>query len=197
MEWLKAILEKAEIKDGNLDVEALMSTINVEAPKNIIPKAEYNNVSKQLKEANDTIKDLKKNNAENEELQKKIKEHEDTIKTLQTNAANDRKEFDLKNKLKDLGVTDVDYLIYKHGGIDKFNYDKEGNVIGLEDTIKPYKESISHIFTPKIKGRDPYNNGGGKPPVNNPWSKEHFNLTQQAKILRENPELANQLKNSI
>ena len=55
MEWLKAILEKAEIKDGKLDVEALMSTINVEAPKNVMPKAEYNNISKQLKEANDTI----------------------------------------------------------------------------------------------------------------------------------------------
>ena len=49
MEWLKAILEKAEIKDGKLDVEALMSTINVEAPKNVMPKAEYNNISKQLK----------------------------------------------------------------------------------------------------------------------------------------------------
>ena len=150
MEWLKAILEKAEIKDGKLDVEALMSTINVEAPKNVMPKAEYNNISKQLKEANDTIKDLKKDNADNEELQKKIKEHENTIKTLETNAANDRKEFDLKSKLKDLGVTDVDYLIYKHGGIDKFNYDKDGNVIGLEDTLKPYRESISHIFSTQV-----------------------------------------------
>lgn len=188
MEWLKAILEKAEIKDGNLDVEALMSTINVEAPKNIIPKAEYNNVSKQLKEANDTIKDLKKNNAENEELQKKIKEHEDTIKTLQTNAANDRKEFDLKNKLKDLGVTDVDYLIYKNGGIDKFNYDKEGNVIGLEDTIKPYKESISHIFTPKIEGRDPFN----KTTSNKGMTKEEFNslgYKERVELYNNNKEL--------
>lgn len=188
MEWLKAILEKAEIKDGNLDVETLMSTINVEAPKNIIPKAEYNNVSKQLKEANDTIKDLKKNNAENEELQKKIKEHEDTIKTLQTNAANDRKEFDLKNKLKDLGVTDVDYLIYKHGGIDKFNYDKDGNVIGLEDTIKPYKESISHIFTPKIEGRDPFN----KTTSNKGMTKEEFNslgYKERVELYNNNKEL--------
>ncbi len=155
MEWLKAILEKAEIKEGKIDVDALMSTINAEAPKNIIPKAEYNNVSKQLKEANDTIKDLKKNNSDNEELQKKIKEHEDTIKTLETNAANDRKEYGLKNKLKDLGVTDVDYLIYKHGGIDKFNYDKDGNVIGLEDTIKPYQESIPHIFSTKAEETKP------------------------------------------
>ena len=69
MEWLKAILEKAEIKDGKLDVEALMSTINVEAPKNVMPKAEYNNISKQLKEANNTIKDLKKDNSKRPERQ--------------------------------------------------------------------------------------------------------------------------------
>ena len=171
--------------------------IEAEKEKAATTTAELEDVKNQLEEANSTITDLKKNNADNEALQTKVKEYEDTIKTLQTNAANDRKEFNLKNKLKDLGVTDVDYLIYKHGGIDKFNYDKDGNVIGLEDTIKPYKESISHIFTPKIEGRDPFNNGGGKPPVNNPWSKEHFNLTLQAKILKENPELANHLKNSI
>lgn len=31
---------------------------------------------------------------------------------------------------------------------------------------------------------------GGDPITNNPWSKEHFNLTQQGKLLKENPELA-------
>ncbi|MED3691298.1 DUF4355 domain-containing protein [Peribacillus butanolivorans] len=44
-------------------------------------------------------------------------------------------------------------------------------------------------------------NGSYKPPgdnknqsgVKNPWNKESFNLTEQAKILKENPELAKQL----
>jgi hypothetical protein len=45
------------------------------------------------------------------------------------------------------------------------------------------------------------NNGGGatgsskvKPPVSNPWAKETLNLTEQMKITKENPTLANSLK---
>lgn len=36
-------------------------------------------------------------------------------------------------------------------------------------------------------------NGGGTPKVKNPWSKGQINLTQQAKILNENPTLAKTL----
>lgn len=32
--------------------------------------------------------------------------------------------------------------------------------------------------------------GGGADTTQNPWSKEHYNLTMQGKLLRENPELA-------
>ncbi|WP_346905968.1 DUF4355 domain-containing protein [Clostridium sp.] len=35
-----------------------------------------------------------------------------------------------------------------------------------------------------------------KTTVKNPWSREHLNLTEQAKIFKENPTLANQLKAS-
>ena len=63
MEWLKAILEKAVITDGKLYVEATMKTINAEFPKHAVPKQDYNDKVKELTTANDTIKDLKKNNA--------------------------------------------------------------------------------------------------------------------------------------
>ena len=66
MEWLRALLEKAEIKDGVLDIDKLMSTVNVEAPKNVMSKAEFNNVNEQLKTANSTIESLKKDNKDNE-----------------------------------------------------------------------------------------------------------------------------------
>lgn len=36
--------------------------------------------------------------------------------------------------------------------------------------------------------------GGGGGIDRNPWSKEHFNLTEQGRILRENPQLAERLK---
>ena len=38
------------------------------------------------------------------------------------------------------------------------------------------------------------NPGSQDPDVKNPWSKEHFNLTEQGRIMRENPALAARLK---
>ena len=83
MEWLQKILSNAVYAaDGKLDVKATMKKVNEEAPKHIIPKEQYNGKVKELETANETIGDLKKNNAGNEELQKTIKTHEGTIKQL-------------------------------------------------------------------------------------------------------------------
>ena len=93
MEWLKAILEKAVITDGKLDVEATMKTINAEFPKHAVPKQDYNDKVKELSTANDTIKDLKKNNADNADLQQKVKAYETEVAGLKTAAENTRKEY--------------------------------------------------------------------------------------------------------
>lgn len=194
MEWLRKLIEASKKNDdGSLDIDDLMKQVNTEFPKNAVPKTTYNDVSEQLKTANVTITDLKKNNKDNEELQKAIKDHEATIKALETNATNTKKEYTLKDKLKDLGVNDADYLIYKHGGVDKFNFDTEGKLIGLEDIVKPYKESIPHIFkTDKVDTKyDP--TGGGAPTGSNPFAKDTFNLTEQGKLLKENPAQAKEL----
>jgi len=194
MEWLRKLLEGAKKKDdGNIDIDDLMKSINTEFPKNAVPKTTYNEVSDKLKTAETTLNDLKKNNTDNETLQKTIKEHEATIKTLESNSNNLKKEYSLRDKLKDLGVKDADYLIYKHGGIDKFTYDKDGQIIGLEDTIKPYKESIPHIFTTS-KTETNYNpTGGGEYKGSNPFAKETFNLTKQGELLNSNPAQAKEL----
>lgn len=191
MEWLRKLLEGAKIVDGNLDVEALMKEVNTEFPKNAVPKETFNDINGQLKTANTTIADLKKNNADNETLQQTIKNHEATIKKLEGEALNTSKTYVLKDKLKEMGATDPDYLIYKHGGIDKFNWDKDGKLIGLEDTVKPYKDSIPHIF--KVKpGYNPTGGNGGGAGVN-PFAKETFNLTEQGKLLRDNPAQAKEM----
>ena len=69
MEWLKAILEKAEIKDGKLDVDAVMNAAQKEFPKHAVPKDDFNNKVKELETANDTITELKKSNGDNADLQ--------------------------------------------------------------------------------------------------------------------------------
>lgn len=174
--------------------------IEAEKEKATTTTAELEDVKKQLKEANYTITDLKKSNADNEALQAKVKEYEDTIKTqkadYEAKVRNLTLDSAIEKALSNAGAKHIDLLSTKIDR-EKLKIETDGKVTGLDEQISAYKESYKDLFTPKIEGRDPNNNGGGKPPVNNPWSKEHFNLTQQAKILRENPELANQLKSSI
>ena len=99
MEWLKAILEKAKIEDGKLDIDGVMSTVNSEFPKYAVPKNVFNDKVTELKTANKTIEDLKQSNADNAELQNKIKEYESEIETLKTDALNTAKTYALKEQL--------------------------------------------------------------------------------------------------
>ena len=48
MEFIRAILEKAVVKDGKLDVEAAMEQINEEFPKHAVPKEDYNGKMKEF-----------------------------------------------------------------------------------------------------------------------------------------------------
>ena len=170
-----------------------MKAINAEFPKHAVPKQDYNDKVKELSTASETIKDLKKNNADNAELQQKVKDYEAETARLKTEADNTRKEYALKDKLKEAGVTDADYIIYKQGGLDKFTFDKDGKVIGLDDVLKPMRESSPHLFKNAggAGGYDPA--GGGKPPVNNPFAKETYNLTEQGRLFKQNPEQARQM----
>lgn len=192
MQWLLDLIAK-HTKDGVLDTDALTKEVNAEFPKHAVPKTEFNDINTQLKTANDTITDLKKNNADNEALQGTIKEHEKTIAGLKTEGEKTRREYALKDKLREQSVADPDYLIYKHGGVDKFNFDKDGNPIGLEDTVKPYKESIPHIFKTGSQQTNYTPAGGGGGTGKNPFAKDSFNLTEQGKLLKDNPVQAREM----
>ena len=186
MEWLKEILEKAEIKDGKLDVDAVMNAAQKEFPKYAVPKDDFNTKVEELKTANGTIEELKKSNGDNEELQKKIGDYEIEIKNLKKTAENTSKTYALKESLAKQGVLDPDYLIYKAGGLDKFTFDKEGKPVGVEDAVKPYKEDkiMAHLFKQEQQG------GAGGAGATNPFAKETFNLTKQGELLKSNPEQA-------
>ncbi len=195
MEWLKAILEKAEIADGKLDVDAVMNAVQKEFPKHAVPKEDFNAKVKELETANGTITELKKSNGDNEELQKKIGDYEAEIKNLKKSAEDTEKNYALKEQLTKQGVLDPDYLIYKAGGLEKFNFDKEGKPIGVEEAIKPYKEdaAMAHLFKQEQQ-KPPYNpKNGGAGGVTNPFAKDTFNLTEQGRMLKENPAQAKEL----
>ena len=77
-------------------------------------------------------------------------------------------------------------------------------LLGLEEQLKALLESDGYLFaeeqenTPPgitIQGAKPAEGSAkGHEGAPNPWSKETFNLTEQGRILRENPELAKQFQ---
>jgi hypothetical protein len=66
-------------------------------------------------------------------------------------------------------------------------------VIGLEDTVKPYKESIPHVFKTGQTQTNYNPTGGGEFKGANPFAKETFNLTEQGKLFKENPAQAREM----
>lgn len=71
-------------------------------------------------------------------------------------------------------------------------------LLGLDDQLKALQESDGYLFGEDepagLKGRKPHESGQNPTGVKNPWSKEHFNLTEQGRLLKEDPELAKQLQ---
>ena len=69
----------------------------------------------------------------------------------------------------------------------------------IDKRVKAFGDLVRKFVTAEVdkkfksNGRTPNtgSNGGGN---NNPFSKESFNLTEQMRILSENPELAKQLQ---
>lgn len=191
---VKAYNEKPENKDKQVNVGNLSSGEYVGKGKYDTLLAEKGNLETQLKTLNTTIEDLKKNHKDNEDLQTKIGNLEKELKQQQGENVKISKNFALKEQLSKAGVMDPDYLIYKHGGIDKFTFDKENKPVGIDEVLKPYKEdtAMAHLF--KQEQKPPYTPaGGGAGPAKNPFAKDSYNMTEQAKLFRNNPEQARAL----
>lgn len=133
-------------------------------------KGQKEDAEEQLKTANTTVAELKKNNKGNEELQKTIKEHETTITTLKAES---------DSKIKNLTLdTAIDKLLTtnkaKHNDLlaSKFDREKlvvseEGKITGLDEQFKSIKDTYKDMFEETVKGITPNNSGGA--PANNSY----------------------------
>lgn len=158
MEWIKAILEKHKGEDGTYNMEEAMKEINQEYPKNAVPKDQYNHISGQLKTANATLTDLQEKTKDNPDIQKQLQDAqtakeaaEKELQTLQTNVQ-------LKDKLRDAGAKDVDYMLFKLGDIEVI---EDGTIKDLDNKLKALQESEPSHFKSKEdesgSGNDPGN----------------------------------------
>lgn len=109
-------------------------------------------------------------------LKRKIEQMEkDTLKKDLTNKA---LKFATEKKLP---VELVDFIVGNDEVTTTANLEKLASIFSSHDSALKAEILKDNTYIPPK---------GGNPPTNNPWSKEHFNLTEQGKILRENPELA-------
>ncbi|MFJ8262712.1 phage scaffolding protein [Rummeliibacillus sp. NPDC094406] len=161
---------------------------------------EVNDLKTQITDRDTQLVDLKTKAAGNEDLQSQIQ-------TLQEQNKTTVDEYEEKLQKKDFNFALTEALrnakvknpltikpLLNHEVL-KLDGEK---ILGLDDQLKALKESESYLFeSDKLKGKTPPGGGqhlpGGydKP---NPFAKDSFNLTEQGILLRDNPDLYNQLK---
>lgn len=168
-----------------------------------VPKSRYDNVEEEKKTLQATISErdkqlveLKKNAGDNEELKKQIRDLQDANKAAKTEYDEKIKDMRLSTAIQIAIAADAQDVGIVSGLFDKSKLilGDDGKVTGLDEQLTALKKDKPFLFKdgkPKGKGYEP--NGGGGPLDKNPFAKETFNLTEQGKILRENPEQARAL----
>lgn len=194
-EKLDAVNEKETDKLKHIQYVDLSEGNYVSKAKYDSVAAEKANLEGQIGTLNGTIKTLQQSNKDNEELQSTITTLQTELKKQQGESQKIVQTYALKEQLSKFGVLDPDYLIYKAGGIEKFTFDKENRPVGVEEAVKPYKEdkTMSHLFKqePYRQSYNPQDGASGT--MANPFAKETFNLTEQGRLLKENPAQAMEL----
>lgn len=104
---------------------------------------------------------------------------------------------EVKVLAKDLDIVDADAAMAL-ADLSKVQVTDDGKVEGVKEALEALLKD--RPWLKKNTGGSGQVGGGTNPPgagssgETNPWKKETFNLTQQAKVLRENPALAARLK---
>lgn len=173
----------------------------------MVPKSRLDDKIQEAKDLQTQITDrdtqlagLKTKATGNEELQKQIQSLQDQNKTtvVEYEEKLQKKDFDykLESALRDAKSKNpkaVKALL----NVDSIKLDGE-TLLGLDDQLKALQESDAYLFeSEKLKGNTPpagnqHVPGGYNKP--NPFAKDSFNLTEQGLLLRDNPDLYNQLK---
>lgn len=152
-------------------------------------------LEEQIKGANDTISDLKKNSKNSEDIEAKVKEWENKYNELDSMSRAKIKnmtiDYAINSKLS--GVNEkYRKLLCKEFDTSKMEVKDTGEIIGLDEQFKDISETYKEWFespTPSNTG-SPGNFPRKSNVVNNPFIKETFNLTEQGRLLKENPDKA-------
>lgn len=164
-----------------------------------VTKARFNevneskkNLSGQIAERDKQLTELKKSAGANDELKKQIealqKANKDQKAAFDEQTRTLRMDTAIKLAIAD-SAQDADIV---SGLIDKNKLilGEDGKVTGLTEQVEALKKDKAFLFKTSNPSPQYHPNGGGNPPAANPFKKETFNLTEQGRLLRSNPEQA-------
>ena len=164
-----------------------------------VPKSRFNEVNEEKKTLSATVTErdkqleaLKGTAGDTEAMKKQITELQAANKVAQAEADAKLKAYQMSAAIK-LALTgsayDVD-IVASLVDTSKLILSEDGKVTGLTDQIETLKKDKAFLFK---EMKTPYQPNSGSNLTHNPFSKDSFNLTEQGKLLRENPEQARSL----
>lgn len=164
-----------------------------------VPKSRFNEVNEEKKTLTATVADrdkqletLKKSTGDLDALKNQIKSLQDANKKAQEEADAKMKELRINDAIK-LAIVDkaqdVD-IVSSLFDKTKLILGDDGKITGLDEQLKELQKNKAFLF--KQAGPNPKYDpkGGNGTPSTNPFAKDTFNLTEQGRLLRENPEQA-------
>lgn len=110
-------------------------------------------LDQQIKTANATIEDLKKNNTDNETLQSKIGEYESKVSDYEKQIQDMQFNYAIDGALKGANVKNIK-AVKALLNMENVKLDGE-NILGLTDQLETLKESDSYLFGTTIYGNEP------------------------------------------
>lgn len=110
-------------------------------------------LDEQIKVANSTIEDLKKNNTDNETLQSKISDYETKVNEYEKQIQDMQFNYAVDGALKGANVRNTK-AIKALLNMDNVKIDGE-NILGLTEQLETLKESDSYLFETTVTGNDP------------------------------------------
>ncbi|KJE30047.1 phage scaffolding protein [Bacillus licheniformis] len=182
--------------------------IAVVSDGNWIPKEKFDELNddkkelkNQLNQRDEQLEDLRKRAKDNEELHSKIKEIQDanekTVADYEAKIQQQQKDFAIERALRDAKARNPKAV---KALLDLENVKLDGDkLLGLDEQLKAIQESDKYLFGDE----NPYslqggpipnvNTGNGIPTNSNPFSEDHFNMTEQGRLIRNDPDKARRL----
>lgn len=164
-----------------------------------VPKSRFNEVNEEKKTLTATVADrdkqletLKKSTGDLDALKNQIKSLQEANKKAQEEADAKMKELRINDAIKLAIVDKAQDVDIVSGLFDKTKLilGDDGKITGLDEQLKELQKNKAFLF--KQAGPNPKYDpkGGNGTPSTNPFAKDTFNLTEQGRLLRENPEQA-------